>query len=240
MGFKWLAHWGGGLKHLFGGNSTPPIGPIASDPATRALLARLQDALDRYQVWRQPLVQFQSEHMHKVNRDGYTWRMFKEELARLNASLRAVHDPGPGLMALFIELCDLFLVSDETVRRDLRAFAAQRRELSDHLLTVANYNASEIKSSADLTPLRRGLAAISIENCALDFRDDLIALAQLYVGAEEAGIDPRPHFEFVAELSDDRPTPGGFESTAKMLRELERCAVVAERRSKGRKWLAGG
>lgn len=47
----------------------------------------------------------------------------------------------------------------------------------------------------DLDLLRMGLAAAAIRGSGPDSRDFWMALAELYVSAEEAGIDPRSEFE---------------------------------------------
>ncbi|MBP7736284.1 MAG: hypothetical protein KA369_09965 [Spirochaetes bacterium] len=81
------------------------------------------------------------------------------------------------------------------------------------------YDAAErIRSTRDATWLNTALAAASIEESLgkVDQRDMLLALAELYVTAEEAGLDPRPGFETICGLK-------GFSDYA----------VVRSRRNKG-------
>ncbi len=61
----------------------------------------------------------------------------------------------------------------------------------------------------------------------------LMTLADLYVAAEEAGIDPRPPFAAAAELATGEFTAGGCDSVAKMLREFHASSVLRERRGLG-------
>ena len=57
-----------------------------------------------------------------------------------------------------------------------------------------------------------------------------MTLADLYVAAEQAGVDPRPLFAAASELATDEFTPGGCESLARMLRDFHESSVLRERR----------
>ena len=61
--------------------------------------------------------------------------------------------------------------------------------------------AERIKSREDVKWLRMGLAAASIEDARMDSRDLLLGLSDLYLSAEEAGIDPKPYFQEIASIS---------------------------------------
>jgi hypothetical protein len=50
------------------------------------------------------------------------------------------------------------------------------------------------------------------------------------VRAERAGIDPRPHFEAVAAVSDTQVPAGGSTALAQTLRDFHGYAVLPERR----------
>jgi hypothetical protein len=90
--------------------------------------------------------------------------------------------------------------------------------------------AAEIKSPHDVEKLRHGLAAISIEDVRFDYRDTLTSLARLFGAAEDAGIDPMPHFRQTADLSSTEMPKGGGKPVAKMLREFDQYAVLGPRR----------
>jgi hypothetical protein len=92
--------------------------------------------------------------------------------------------------------------------RSKRSAASDKDGVLSALLGYIYTSASRLQSSADGEWLRKGLAAASIENCSVDYRDVLLALAELYVAAEKVGIDPKPHFGAVAELSSS-DTPQG-------------------------------
>jgi hypothetical protein len=78
------------------------------------------------------------------------------------------------------------------------------------------------------------LAAISIENCARDYRDVLLALAELYVTAEEAGIKPSSDFRAVSKLSSEEKPRGGDTSMKKMLANFRGYGALRERRERGK------
>ncbi len=76
------------------------------------------------------------------------------------------------------------------------------------------------------------MAAVSIENCRQDFRDVLLALADLYVAAEEVGIDPRPEFNAVSRLSSEKKPAGGTTAVSTVLADFYRSAALRERKQK--------
>src|SRR5262249_843455 len=85
--------------------------------------------------------------------------------------------------------------------------------------------------------LRKGLLAFSMENCRFDWRDDLVALAELFCAAEEAGLEPQIEFQAVAALSSARSGLGGSGTSARaILANLSTYAVLEEaRRNRRRK-----
>jgi hypothetical protein len=60
-----------------------------------------------------------------------------------------------------------------------------------------------------------------------------MTLADLFVAAEKAGVDPRPLFEAAATMATDEVTLGGCESLRRMLREFKDSATLRERRGIG-------
>ena len=57
--------------------------------------------------------------------------------------------------------------------------------------------------------LTRGLIAMSIENSGIDYRDSILALADLRKIANEKNIDPDPEFERIAAISSNEKPRGG-------------------------------
>jgi hypothetical protein len=203
-------------------------------PEIAKLLERCDPLLARYEKWQQPLHRYWSENLPRVNRDGYTLERFKRGSHELEESLKAEYNPYPELYSLMDGVCSLFLGCTSEDRTAIRAFVAQRAKLVVLFRRFADHLAAGMNGPQDAAILRIALAAISIENCGSDYRDTLTSLADLYVRAEEVGIEPNPVFEATAELSTDARTRGRCESLARMLREFESYAVVSERRRMGR------
>lgn len=200
-----------------------------------ALCAQLDSAcvrfLTRYQSWRRPVSQYSEANFNRINQGGFTFSDFERGMAEIEARLPPADNPFPDFHAVLDTVCTAYLHADPAERSAIRQVVAGR----DSGAWVRHYADQLAKqlTSPDSELLRRAIAAVSIENCASDYRDTITSLADLYVRAEELGIDPRPHFAAIAELSDDQPTPGGCDSFAKMLLEFEKYAVVAERRRMG-------
>jgi hypothetical protein len=205
----------------------------AMDTDTTAIFDNLDELLARYEKWEEPLRRYQAENFVRLNKEGYTWERFESGLRELAANLRAESDPHPELFQVLERLCSCYVACDFDTRAEIRAFVAQRKRLGELVWNYANYQATRLKDSGDSSILRVALVAVSIENCGYDYRDTLTTLADLFVSAEEVGIDPKPVFQAVADLSTDAPTPGGCDSLAGILRDFESYAVLGARRASG-------
>ena len=108
------------------------------------------------------------------------------------------------------------------------------REFEDFLLSYSQDIANRIHSIDDVVLLKRGLVALSLENCGRDDRDTWITLADLYVSAENVGIDPKPLFKEMAKISGKERPRGGSTPLSEVLMNFDSYAVVQERRSNGK------
>jgi hypothetical protein len=103
---------------------------------------------------------------------------------------------------------------DQVMRRYIEAPPAERAMIHDafrgcygllNMLVGYVYEAAEqVRLTGDASALRAALTAASIEDTLgkVDYRDHLLALAELFVSAEEAGLDPGPSFEEIFGLKD--------------------------------------
>jgi hypothetical protein len=187
----------------------------------------------RYQEWVKPINQFIRERLFQVNIDGYTQDDYERDLKDVYDRQRALYDPFAEIYALLDRLCPAYLDATPEQRAGVRAAVADKNGMLSALLGYVYRSANRISSPSDREWLRKGLAAISIENCSKDFRDVLLALAELCVAAEAAGIDPRPDFRAVAALSSRGKPQGGSTSVSRMLGSFQRSAVLKERRKRG-------
>jgi hypothetical protein len=126
-------------------------------------------------------------------------------------SFREVHP-------LLDELFDLYLGAGEDQRLLIRGFFEDKDRLLKYLHSyVGGRAAPHLRSAGDAQWLRRGLAAASISDQRVDWRDLLICLGALWMAAEEAGIAPARYFSSVARISSDEPRYGN-RSTRQLLR----------------------
>jgi hypothetical protein len=177
--------------------------------------------------------------LERVNEVWMAWdRELEEERKRLEQSgmgwwesLEAIHrrqmDALRGgtapfdfreLNELLDELCHLYLSGDEDQRLAIRGLFPGKDRVRKYLHSyVGGRAAPRLSRTGETKWLRLGLAAASIVDQRVDYRDLLICLGALWLAAEEAGIAPARHFSAVAGLSNDEPVYGSG-STRDLLR----------------------
>jgi hypothetical protein len=190
----------------------------------------------RYREWAEPINHFFRTSLIRVNRDGYTLADFQRELNAIRQQRLAEYDPGAAVEPILEQMCAEYLLASPSERERYRAAVNDKDGVQSFLLGYVASCADRIRSPEDLGPLRRGLAAASIENCGTDYRDVFVALAKLFVWAERAGIDPVPHFREAGRLSSDAMPRGGTTPVSKMLIEFKDYAVVSECRAASGAW----
>ena len=198
------------------------------------LIQQLDELEARYQAWVEPINRVILESLSKVNRDGYTAADYERDVQAVREQQRARYDPYQAIHALLDELCPAYLEASAEGRAAVRDAVSDKTGILSALLGYAYRAAKHIQSPADWEWLRRGLAAVSIENCARDYRDLLLALAKLYVAAEEAGIRPRSEFTAVSRLSSGETPRGGDAPVQEMLANFSGYGVLRERRRRGK------
>jgi hypothetical protein len=203
------------------------------DFAATQLARDLTAKLARYVQWEKPLRTFRGQNMSLVNKGGMSWEELDRAERELTRSLREKYDPRSELFPLFERLCAEYGAGADEARASIREFVAARKTLGALLRSYANGIALKITWPHDGPLLERALAAVAIENCATDYRDTLMTLADVFVAAEEAALDPRAAFASVAEICTDAPTTGGCASLAALLRDFYQSSVLNERRLLG-------
>jgi hypothetical protein len=204
------------------------------DMEIATLIQQLDELEERYQAWIGPINQVIWECSFKVNRDGYTAADFERDVEAIREKQRAKDDPYAAIYKLLDEFCPAYLKASAEQRTAVRAAVSDKGGMLSALLGYAYRAARRIQSPADREWLRRGLAAISIENCGRDYRDVLLALAELYVAAEEAGIRPRSDFKAVSRLSSGQKPRDGSASVQEMLANFHGYGALRERRKRGK------
>lgn len=126
------------------------------------------------------------------------------------------------IAAFWEVLCQYYLTTTQDQREQIRQLLAANSNFYNYTsLICIRESTDQLRSSRNHYWLRIGVAAASIDNFRLtDYRDMLLALEELYVAAEEAGIDPKQHFRDIALLSSNerkmRNMLAGFHNSAIM------------------------
>lgn len=118
---------------------------------------------------------------------------------------KGVRNPLGQVVAMLAPVCDEYLSGDAGARRTVFecVHAPGRQQVLRFLSSYPNFAAQELAGKSrpgSLLWLRRGLAGAAIENFAIDCRDTLMSLLNLYRAGRDAGIDVRAGFEAAAEL----------------------------------------
>jgi hypothetical protein len=187
------------------------------------LVKRLGQFVDRYQKWVEPSQKHEEQNWRRIRKPGYTADEYYRTARKIRAEMEAQWDPYPELYALLDELCPVYLRSDARACDKMRSVVARCRTLHDPIRGYALSASKKLSGPDGAAWLERGVAALSIENCGMDYRDTIIAINVLAARAEAAGIDPKPYFSAAAERSSTKPTRGGCRSMAQMLK----CSNVA-------------
>jgi hypothetical protein len=179
--------------------------------------AGLARANEAWEAWDEELAQEQ----RRLEQDGMDmWEALNAIHRRQMDGLRSGTGPVTfsEIHVLLDELFDLYLMADADQRLLIRGFFEDKDRLRKYLHSyVGGRAAPHLRSTGDDEWLRLGLAAASIVDQRVDWRDLLICLGALWLAAEEAGIDPARYFSAVARISSDEPRYGNS-STRQLLR----------------------
>ena len=127
------------------------------------------------------------------------------------------------------KICGLYLSTDNSNREAMREYIDGRRSLLLALNRHIGWCSRRVKVKADREVLRRGLAAVSLQDNRLDFRDNYLALGSLYLDSVEAGVIPSVDFYKVGLLSSARSrTSWPTDSTQNFLTRFEGSAYFRE------------
>jgi hypothetical protein len=107
-------------------------------------------------------------------------------------------------------LCDAYVAEPMPQNRaKLRASVGANPHLLNAVWNYATQAPELIRGAGDAPKLTRGLAAVSLDDMRTDYNEVLEALANLWLAARKAGLDPAPEFERVAAVSNPGMGGGG-------------------------------
>jgi hypothetical protein len=181
------------------------------------VITKLDQFVNKYLKWIEPYQKHHDDNWRRIRKPGYSRREYNRVAKEIKEKMDAQWDPLPELYALLDELCPVYLTCSKEACEKIRGIVAKCSRLCDPVRSYAHHVAKRINTPEDAGLLRIGLAAISIENCGIDYRDTIMAINSLQASAKAAGIDVTPHFQAVAKLSSTKPARGGCRSVAGML-----------------------
>lgn len=159
--------------------------------------ADLPDLNERLHAWQE-----------KVNREYFKFppgpQAGPEASRVISDFVDAKVGPGPleEVYSLLDSLCDIYLDAGPEQRSEIRILIGQNRAVLGRMYSYMGRATNILEQTGDPKWLRQGLAAASIADLRVDFRDLLVALGDLYVTAAHVGINPHDHFEAVGRISN--------------------------------------
>jgi len=192
-----------------------------------SLLARVAELEAAYRVWAAPI-----NTAVKPRAGGEPLAAVLQRGREAERAQRQRDDPHPAMFACIDDLVCAYAGADAASRAAMRAAVARTRGFANAVLGYAYRMSERVRAQRDVGALQRGLVALSIENCSRDYRDVLLALAELWVAAEAIGIEPRPAFEAAAELSSREQSLGQPRPMHELLAGFGAMAVLQERRAR--------
>ena len=172
------------------------------DQRIHALDAELAAFQASYDAWNADLAEQREKVLQEPDMDW--WKAIKVVNQRY---VRAIEDgTSPidfaDLNALLDELCALYLKASEEQRVAVRAIFDDKASVLKYLHSYIAHTSRHLAETKDKKWLRMGLAAASICDRRVDWRDLMICLGDLYLTAREAGFRPGYQFSAVARISN--------------------------------------
>ncbi len=199
-----------------------------------ALVGRLIEVEEAFQEWRAPVEAARVQGQVKVAAGVLT----EEEAAHLVQQVREFQAEDDRVLRdafeFFDRLCPAYIGASPADRRRLRRAVAALPEVSAGLIQYVHRAANRVQTPADLPSMHAGLAAAALEGGRTAPSDLRLALAELYVGAEGAGIAPIPEFRAVSRLASSTRLRGRRTAMSATLANFHRSQAVRRLRAAAR------
>lgn len=203
---------------------------MKNPPSTLAeILTKLEKLESNYQEWIKPVNDKSMEIWRKA---GVSLKQIEKEISDVNNAQLEKYDPYPTIYAEIALLCDIYLNASEKNREHIRRVMLELKGIHHHLIGFSSIQAKKIEEEKSVEAFITGLAALSIEDCGEDYRDTLLALAELYFQAEQAGLDARKYFHRMSLISSTHTSPGSDASMREILSQFNHYGILQERRSR--------
>jgi hypothetical protein len=163
------------------------------DADLHRLAGRIPEVDLAFRSWIAPYERYREQNIPRLDRDGFTY----QDLARGERSILAQLQREPAWRAIedfATALCRQWWTTDLQEAGRLRALVRPAAGIRWVLLDVAARCGEALRGATWDERLELGLSAIALEDFTIDYRESLLALRDLWLGAERAGVDPGPRF----------------------------------------------
>jgi len=172
-----------------------------ADQRIAALDARLAKVELAYFKWNQDL---EMQRKQLLEGDMDWWKASEVVHQRRVRTVQEGKSPVDfnDLKSLLTEICSVYLRAREEAREAIRAMFDDKPSLLAYLHSYIAHTTQRLAETKDQDWLRLGLAAASICDRRVDWRDLMICLGDLYMTAKETGLRPGYQFSAVARISN--------------------------------------
>ncbi|HEY9059394.1 MAG TPA: hypothetical protein VIO64_02650 [Pseudobacteroides sp.] len=191
------------------------------------IVKQLESYHKHYSAWYDGVSEYVEKKSSMLGSEDYCFDMFKKEVneylekQRLSSSFECI-------IELIDKLCVLYIDNSDAQREYVRKQIQSNNVVMSYLFTYAYFVAEKLQVG-EFINAKKGFVALIIENGNFDYRDTLTALSDIYISAEEKGINVK---KLIAEVypiasKDEFGEEGTFYET---LKEFEFHPVINERR----------
>ena len=172
-----------------------------ADHRIAALGAQLAKVELAYHKWNQDL---EVQRKQLVEGDMDWWKAIEVVHQRRVRTVQEGRSPVDfdDLKGLLNKVCLMYLRADEEDREAIRAIFDDKPSLLAYLHSYIAHTTRRLAETKDKEWLRLGLAAASVCDRRVDWRDLMVFLGELYLTAKEAGLRPGYQFSAVARISN--------------------------------------
>lgn len=184
--------------------------------------AKLSDYITRYEEYSKEATKIAEQKRMSQKSKGNNQRVFLK-----NGKMVVEDIPEKTLSNELPE--EIYSFLDQNIDEYLNASLEDRNKIrkacedyafTEFLCKYAFRANEQFQTTKDIIWLVRGVAAISIENFWIDFRDVIRYLQELHNTAIKIGIDPRPIFERISSVSSSEIPQGGPIPLSETLKNL--------------------
>ena len=197
---------------------------------SREFLEEIRNFSEEYKIWFKPIDRFRKTINNNHIISSIEFKNVARNIDEFTKKQQSENDL-PGRIDKFLDNnYSVYLESSPEDCQNIRTSFYGNRDFENFLFGYTRRAVSQLQTSGEEIWLWRGLVSTSLENCGIDYRDTLICLAELFVTAENHGIDAKGSFQKVAWRSSQEKPRGVPTPVAQVLMNFESYAILEERR----------